>query len=201
MKQGAAADLQVRLRKVRRLVAAGTAAITPVVLSFSTVAPPQPDGITKITAIVALFLCISAYAFLGSVRLLAAKRWLILCVAIFCISLPGYLLVRSLFTFKVPTTGEVVIVGCGYTENAKLVATANHFDTGYGCPGSFERMLEGAQYNPYEIWDKTSLGLVYMTMLILWFGFISALIIGATIFVELPKQSAARSNQRRANRG
>jgi hypothetical protein len=142
------------LKNTRRITAAGTATLSPIILAFLGVAPPWPPGVAKMTAIFALFLSmVSLYSLLNSKKGLSVRR-LRLNAMLLCVLLPLYLVVLNLFTFKIPTTGEVTIVGCGYTENAMLVARANHFDESNGCPGSYERMLEAAQYNSYEMWEN-----------------------------------------------
>lgn len=180
------------LKSVRNIAAAGGASLSPVILSFVGIAPPWPPDVIKITSIMALFLAMAHFYSLLHNPKASARLRLKLSVILCCVSLPVYLVVLKLFTFKIPTTGETIVIGCGYTENALLVARANHFDDGFGCPGSFERMLEGAQYNAYEIWGKLSLGIVPALIFVLWLVVVTSLVIGMTSFAGpgLPDKAA-----------
>lgn len=170
------------LRGTRHMVVAGGASLSPIILAFAGISPPWPPDIIKISTVIALFLAMANYHALMRGRSTSVRWRLNLSVIVVCLAFPIYLVVLKLFTFKIPTTGEVVILGCGYTENARLVATARHFDDGPGCPGSFERMLEGAQYNPYEIWGKLSLGIIPMIIVVLWLFVVAGIVIGMTSF-------------------
>jgi hypothetical protein len=79
---------------------------------------------------------------------------LILCAAL---TLGGYLFLFERFTFELPTTSERVALGCGFTSEARLVASALLINTEGECPGHFEDLLEKSQYNSHQIWTKRSL--------------------------------------------
>jgi hypothetical protein len=87
------------------------------------------------------------------------------------LSLAGYLFLFERFTFELPTTSERVVVGCGFTSEARLVAGALLMNTQGECPGHFEDLLEKSQYDSHQIWTKKSLSLIKLSLAGLWSGF------------------------------
>jgi hypothetical protein len=194
---GAFAEFLAALRSVRLVATAGSASLSPVILAFAGIAPPWPAAIVKLTTMLALFLSMLNFYSLLDNKNASPKRRAMLSAVLCCVLLPVYLVALDLFTFKIPTTGETEIVGCGYTADALLVARANHFDDGFGCPGSYERMLEAAQYNPYEIWGKLSLGIVPVVIVMLWLIVVTSISIGMTsLAVSQRSRPAARARRR-----
>jgi hypothetical protein len=85
------------------------------------------------------------------------------------IAIIGYLALLDTFVFAVPTTGDKIVLGCGFTNNAQVVADKFGFASGGDCPGdNYVNLLSNAQYNSYEIWKKWSLTGITMTLFALW---------------------------------
>jgi hypothetical protein len=137
-------------------------------LGFS---PPWPHNASVITAG-----CLSIYLlFVFQFRSEAsAQRKGGLVIGLFilgaALSLAGYLFLFERFTFELPTTGERVALGCGFTPEARVVGNALLIDTGGECPGHFEDLLEKSQYDSHQIWTKSSLSMVKFSLAGLWTG-------------------------------
>lgn len=125
--------------------------ILPFVAAFAGIAPPWPKHIESVTAAVALIALILAYT--TRIRANSARLMVWLAFAVVT-SLLLYLAWFNLFTYKLPTNGEVVILGCGLTYEAILVANEIGIKMGWGCPGNFQAVLSTAQYDSWVIWSN-----------------------------------------------
>jgi TIR domain len=80
----------------------------------------------------------------------------------------SYLFFFEKFAFRIPTTGDYILTGCGFTSAARDVARLRGLDADDDCPGQFEDLLEGMQYEPGYIWVKSSISAVRFLLLTLW---------------------------------
>lgn len=98
-------------------------------------------------------------------------------------SVLGYFILFYLFAFRIPTTSEITIVGCGFTDNARLISPEYQVSPLDDCPGNFENLLKDATYNAYEIWSKYSILTVRTLIYLTWnLFFLSLTIILSLIF-------------------
>lgn len=106
-----------------------------------------------------------------------------------------YFVIFNLFTFELPTTKERIVLGCGFTENAKLLASLYNIATHDDCPGIYERMLSGATYNVYEIWQKSSIVSLRVAIVLSWGSayFFLLCTVGLVILGYQPRLSYANS--------
>jgi hypothetical protein len=115
---------------------------------------------------------------------------IVLLVIVSAIAAAGYLYAFERFTFDLPTTGERIVVGCGFTPEARLVANSLLVDTGGECPGHYEDLLEKCQYEAHVIWTKSSLSMVKLIIAGLWSTFFIclAMLVGERIRILLNKE-------------
>ena len=148
---------------------------SPVVASLG-FAPPWPHSAAVMTAgCLALYL-LFVFQFRATNPAKRAGRFItILLLAGAFASLAGYLVVFERFTFELPTTGERIVVGCGFTPEARVVAQTLLISTGGECPGHFEDLLEKSQYDAHQIWTKSSLEATRLSLAGLWAGFFACL--------------------------
>jgi hypothetical protein len=159
--------------------------VSPVVVSFG-FAPPWPHSAAAMTAGCLGLYLLFVFQFRASARpKRGGKHVTILLLAGACLSFAGYLLIFERFTFELPTTGERIVVGCGFTSEARLVAQTLLINTEGECPGHFEDLLEKSQYDAHQIWTKSSLEATRLSLVCLWSGFFACLgvIVGKRIRV------------------
>ncbi|HUK31700.1 MAG TPA: toll/interleukin-1 receptor domain-containing protein [Candidatus Acidoferrum sp.] len=149
--------------------------VSPVVVSLG-FSPPWPHSAAAITAGCLGLYLLFVFQFRVSVPGQRAGQFItIILVVGACLSLAGYLLLFERFTFELPTTGERIVVGCGFTDEGRLVAQSLLMNTQGECPGHFEDLLEKSQYDAHQIWKKSSLELVRLSLAGLWAGFFACL--------------------------
>jgi hypothetical protein len=138
----------------------------------------------------ALLALILAYTGRFSTNKARRIRWLALGVVGSAIC---YLAWYSLFSYKIPTNGEIIILGCSLTHEAMLGARQIGVKVGSGCPGNFEVLLSTAQYDPWVIWTNASITMITMGLLALWFSFIGAFTFLVSEFVLSQRAAPALS--------
>jgi hypothetical protein len=138
--------------------------------------PPWPHSAAVITAGCLGLYLLFVFQFRASAAVKQAGRFVtIMLLAGAFLSLLGYFFLFERFTFELPTTGERIVVGCGFTDEGRLVAQALLMNTQGECPGHFEDLLEKSQYDAHQIWKKSSLELVRLSLAGLWAGFFACL--------------------------
>jgi hypothetical protein len=149
--------------------------VSPVVVSIG-FSPPWPHSAAVITAGCLGLYLLFVFQFRAGTPLKRAGRFItIMLLGGASISLAGYLLIFERFTFELPTTGERIVVGCGFTDEGRLVAQSLLINTQGECPGHFEDLLEKSQYDAHQIWKKSSLELIRVSLAGLWAGFFACL--------------------------
>jgi hypothetical protein len=149
--------------------------LSPVVVSLG-FAPPWPNSAAVMTAGCLGLYLLFVFQFRASTPVKRAGRHItIMLLAGAFLSLAGYLLTFERFTFELPTTGERIVVGCGFTDEGRLVAQSLLINTQGECPGHFEDLLEKSQYDAHQIWKKSSLQMTRISLAGLWAGFFACL--------------------------
>jgi hypothetical protein len=149
--------------------------LSPVVSSLG-FTPPWPHSVAVMTAGCLGLYLLFVFQFRASVPVHRAGRFItIMLLAGACISLAAYLVIFERFTFELPTTSERIVVGCGFTPEARLVAQSLLITTDGECPGHFEDLLEKSQYDAHQIWKKSSLEMTRLSLAGLWTAFFACL--------------------------
>jgi hypothetical protein len=191
------ADFTASLNGMKKLVALAASAITPVVAAFAGVSPPWPPGVTKLSVVLVTLVLVLAWPTVSATTPVRRRR-LILFAAVTClVFLFAYLALFSVFVFNVPTSAKVVIVlGCGYTEDARKVAAFAQLDEGFGCPGNYERLLQSAQFVPGEIWTRWSIVAVQAAIFASWLLTLSSLSVALFAFASGQQAPAPKAGAR-----
>lgn len=147
------------------------------------ISPPQPILTSILTSLICLtVLQLTRYFSLNFFQNYEHK-FLVWSLVIMIFSVLIYFILFHLFAFRIPTTSEITIAGCGFTENARLIAPEYHVSPSDDCPGNFENLLKDATYNAYEIWSKYSILAVRTLIYLTWnLFFFSVTIILSLIF-------------------
>jgi hypothetical protein len=196
------AEFRSFAKDVRSLwgIAIGGPVILPVLAAFADIAPPWPKQPSVIAAaLMLLTLLVTYFCFTRLDRISNAPKILILSAGIAVFALIAYLALLNTFVFAVPTTGEKIVLGCGFTSNAQLVANKFGFALGGDCPGDdYVNLLSNAQYNSYEIWKKWSLTAITIMLFGLWALFFVGITICLGTFV-ISQKPVRRSKTRALN--
>jgi len=149
--------------------------VSPGVVSIG-FGPPWPHSAAVMTAGCLGLYLLFVFQFRASAPAQRAGRFItIMLLAGACLSLAAYLFLFERFTFELPTTGERIVVGCGFTTEGRLVAQTLLINTEGECPGHFEDLLEKSQYDAHQIWKKSSLEMTRLSLAGLWAGFFACL--------------------------
>src|ERR1051326_2977789 len=107
--------------------------ILPFIAAFAGIEPPWPKQIAPITAVVVLLVLVLTYQrTLHNTSPNVNGRLLIFAVIVF-VCLTVHLGLANLFIFTIPTNGERIVLGCGFTRNAVLVAKQIGVSAGEMC--------------------------------------------------------------------
>lgn len=179
----AAAGFAIAVGRVKRLMALCAGALTPVLAGFAGIAPPWPRGATKLSVVLLTLVLALSWQRVSTASPKRRQRLLVAATTVCLLSLCGYFVLVSQFVYQIPTNaGAVIVLGCGYNENGRAVASYYHLDTGFGCPGDFERLLTSAQFEAGEIWIRWSITGVEIALFASWLLTLSALSIGLLTF-------------------
>jgi TIR domain len=149
--------------------------LSPVVSSLG-FTPPWPHSVAVMTAGCLGLYLLFVFQFRASAAVQRTSRSVTIVLLVgACLSLAGYLFIFERFTFELPTTEERIVVGCGFTPEARLVAQSLLITTDGECPGHFEDLLEKSQYDAHQIWKKSSLAMTRLSLAGLWAVFFACL--------------------------
>jgi hypothetical protein len=173
------------------LLAVGGSALLPIVAYFGDFDPPWPSGVATITSIATLIVIIFVFQFLWKRAKRSVDRAMLWGAVLLIVAGTAYFTLFDMFVFIIPTTGEHGIAGCGWTTNAKMVASEFLADPADGCPGNYQKLLESVEYEARQLWRPNSLTAVKMALLFSWLAlFIGlSLIVAAFVTYQVRKKS------------
>jgi hypothetical protein len=163
--------------------AVGGAGTVPIVAAMIGIAPPWPPGIGPLTSILVVICLVILYQSLHDVTARRVTVYIAVSAVIALLSVTIYLGLRDIFTFKLPTTGEQIVIGCGYTRDALQVARQLQLEIGEGCPGQFQYLLSTASFDNYRIWTASSLLAVKITLFMSWLLFFFGMTASIGVFI------------------
>ena len=162
-----AADRNLRQRGFSLAAGTGTA-----MLAWFThwlqIDPPWPANFWVITAVISAMFSIALIWMVPPLNPHWIRGIFVGSFSLTIIITAAYLIAFERFTFKIPTTQEFIITGCGYTDDARSVAQHMGIDAQDNCPGNFEPLLQAAQYEPQRIWNKNSIRTNRFVLAALW---------------------------------
>lgn len=159
--------------------ALGGSAILPLIASFAGLAPIWPPGVPLLTSLFTLLSIIFCFQFFRKRAKKITNRVMLVSLGFFLVTLVSYLILISVFTFKIPTTGETIYLGCGWSDFTKEIADELLIDVAQGCPGQYDRILETSEYESGVVWTKSSVTAVRVFAVMLWltvFSFLATFI-------------------------
>jgi len=160
--------------------AVGGAVAVPFAAALVDFSPPWPPGIVLVTAVVELIALVFVFQFLKSAKRRSINRALIVSTAGLSIASVVYLILLSLYTYRVPTTGERFVKGYNCTPEAKAIFKDH-------CPDLGLDELRTAEYEAERLWTRRSLTLMRVTLVILWSAafILLSLTLGAFIVYQM----------------
>ena len=165
------------------LLAVGGSSLLPIVARFAKVDPPWPEGIALITSVATLIVIIFVFQFLWKRAKRAVDRAMLWGGVLIVVAGLAYFTLFEMFVFRIPTTGELGTAGCGWTTNARDIATRFLADPNDGCPGNYRLLLEAAEYEASQLWRPQSLTLVKMSIFTSWIALFAGLSLVTAAFV------------------
>lgn len=163
--------------------ALGGSAILPLLASFSEISPPWPQETPLLSSLFTAVSVIFSFQFFRSYQELKINRIMIISLsgATFC--LMAYLAIFSTFTFQIPTTGQVIYLGCGWSDFSKEISSDFLIDPDQGCPGQYSRILESAEYESEVVWLRNSVSAIKILSIFLWLTTFSLIAIFISSFL------------------
>ena len=122
----------------RLLLAAGAASFLPFVAEFADASPPIP-GIAPITSLLLVLTAVITFQFFENSSRRKANKRIASLLILAMLALVGYLIVSARFIFHYD--GGRVILGCGWTRKAQILADDYGLDTEAQCPGQYQDLL------------------------------------------------------------
>lgn len=148
--------------------ALGSSAILPLLASFAGLSPFWPPGVPLLTSLFTLISVIICFQVLNRESKRVVTKIMIWSIIAFLFFLIAYLVIFSVFTTKLPTTGEMIYLGCGWSDFSKEIASDFMIDIDQDCPGQFDRILRSAEYESSVVWTKSSLTIIRILALGFW---------------------------------
>lgn len=171
--------------------ALGSSAILPMVASFAGLAPIWPPASPLLTSLFTLIAIVFSFQFLRRAAKRRVNAAMIRALVGLVVFLIVYLILFDMFTYTLPTTGEIVHVGCGWSEMSQEVTDIYGIDRNGGCPGNYERIFASSSYNNTLVWNRAGLTGVKMGLALTWFGFFVSvsILLGAFLVFQSGRQS------------
>lgn len=190
-------DLLKGVRKIA-LAAAGGLIVLPLVAGLGGFDPPWPPGVIGITSLVELVVLMVVFQMLAKARRAKATRVIIWSAAMVFVLSTAYLVLNAAFVYQIPNNDTRVVMGCGLSDKAKLILSADGQNPTDVCPGEFALLLSSSQYETDKIWTRLSVTGVKAALVISWLGAFAALASLFGVFVAFqskqvvkPKKAAA----------
>ncbi|MFL6261323.1 MAG: hypothetical protein ACJ76Y_16615 [Thermoanaerobaculia bacterium] len=160
--------------------AVGGAVAVPFAAALVDFSPPWPPGIVLVTAVAELIALVFVFQFLKSAKRRSINQVLIVSTAGLSIASVVYLILLSLYTYRVPTTGERFVKGYNCTPEAKALFKDH-------CPDLGLDELRTAEYEAERLWTRRSLTLMRVALVILWSAafILLSLTLGAFIVYQM----------------
>jgi len=152
-------------------ISASFAAI-PLLASFASLQPPWPPAIGAVSAALVFAAALLSWEWTRRSRVANRRRWIVAGLVTTIAGLAVYLYFYSSFVDDIPGTSLRVIRGYQCTGQALLV----YPDV---CPDLPTDALQGAEWEPTELWTRQSVTNVRMALAASWLAFTAGLILMA----------------------
>lgn len=149
------------------MMAAGGSALVPILADFGGLAPSWPPNTTIVTSVFCMCSILIVFQLLRRKRKALINTVMLVAVTTFFVSFCCYIFWFTRFTFVSPT-GDVLFMGCGWTERTKLVVDKYGASVDSSCPGQYNELLEASNFDQFKIWTTSSIDFVQMISFMLW---------------------------------
>jgi len=160
--------------------------IAPVLAGLTNLAPPWPPSVIQVTAIAELLALIISFQFLKAASMKRINRIIISGIAILTVMLVLYLFAISQFVYEEPLSKLRFVKGFVCTPEAIQVFPGH-------CPSYSDDELRQAEWEAARLWTLSSITLVRLGLVCLWFAFFASLAV--TVGSFLVYQGGRRARQ------
>lgn len=182
-------DFKKTLREFRGLALWATAGtgLLPILGHFAEVAPVWPSNSALLTSICILIVLALCFQTLRSAPKKRVTRVMFVSSGIMFWMLGTYLVLSLQFVVSVGRPSQRIVLGCGWNELTRDVATEFGARPSVSCPGNYRRLLAAAEYDStaiYEIWPLTAIKFITFTSWLMFFcGF--SIAVGAFVIHQM----------------
>lgn len=162
--------MEAYLRNLAKVLGIGAAfAAIPLFASLAALQPPWPPAIGQVSAALVLLASLAAWEWTRKARRVHRRRWVVVATVLTLCGLFGYLLLYSMFVEDVPNTDVRLVRGYRCTADALLVY-------GDACPDLPSDALRDAEWEPLNLWTRSSVTMVRIALTASWLIFTAGLI-------------------------
>ncbi|WP_232077603.1 hypothetical protein [Variovorax sp. PBL-E5] len=182
-----------RVRKMAFVAAGGLLAI-PLGVGLAGFSPPWPPGpgLTVMTSLVELVVLVVVFQLLHRAERSTANKVVVAsAVLVFLFSIL-HLVLNAAFVYPIPNNDNRVVMGCGLTDNARLILKGDGQTPTDECPGEFTQLLSASQYEPEKIWTRFSLTGIKAALVLTWLGAFASLASMVGVFVSFQRRQPAQ---------
>ena len=197
-------EFRSTLKEVKGLalsVGAGSV-IAPLLASLSAYQPPWPHGISALAALTEFVTFILCFQLGKNSSVRTSGIMVVVCACLQAVVAITYMFLASRFMLPLGTSSETIVLGCGLTEEAKILLDPNSLPVAEQCPGDFHNLLASAQYEATVIWIPSSVQNLKMLLASVWltnFACFAAMLI--MFVLSQQKGSAQRRTRPAVNAG
>lgn len=141
--------------------ATGAAVAVPFAAALVDLSPPWPPGIVLVTGIAELLVLALVYQSFSTAGRRRIQRVMIRAIVGLALAALAYLVLLSLFTYEVPTTGERFVKGFECTPAASAVFAE-------ACPDLGREELRTAEFEAENLWTRGSIATMRVLLVVLW---------------------------------
>lgn len=158
------------LQNLVKVLAIGAAfAAIPLFASLAALQPPWPPAIGHVSAGLVLLASLFAWEWTRGARRVHRRRWILTATVLTLAGLIGYLILYSMFVETLADEDVRLIRGYECTADARLVY-------GAACPDLPGDALRDAEWNPLNLWTRSSITVVRLLLTASWLVFTAGLI-------------------------
>jgi CDP-diglyceride synthetase len=169
--------MEAYLRNLIKVLGIGAAfASIPLFASFAALQPPWPPAIGQVSAALVLLASLAAWEWTRNARRVDRRRWIIVGIVLTLVGLLLYLMLYSLFVETVPGSDIRLVRGYACTADALLVYPN-------ACPDLPSDALRSAEWEPLNLWTRSSVTVVRVALTASWLVFTAGLIVAVGAIV------------------
>jgi hypothetical protein len=174
------------------LVAAGGLIALPLIAGLGGFTPPWPPGVVGITTLVELVVLMVVFQVLAKAPRSKATRVIVCSAVLVFVFSVTYLVLNAAFVYQIPNNDTRVVMGCGLSENAKIILKSDGQNPTDVCPGEFALLLSSAQYETDKVWTRFSVAALKAALATSWLASFAALAALVGVFVAYQRKQATK---------